>query len=195
MKTSLTGAKQDAMSVEVALAVFAAAGVTAGVIISLKFDSETLNSVCGIEQKLSAAAGGEGVKLFLNSLFGPGLFLCAAFLCGFCAVGQPAELLLSAFRGLGLGVCVRGVYQSRNIPVAAACFLPYAILSTCVLIIALRDAFSLSMRYLGLTVTSENRLGIKNEIHDYITRFMIYAAALAALSVLDVILAGRLGGI
>ena len=185
--------KTKAMSLDIALGISAAVGVTAGVILSLNMDADVLTSICGAEQKLSLAAQGEWLQVFLSSFLGVGAMLLAAFFLGFCALSQPVELLLVAFRGLGLGVCVRGVYLTTNVMTSMAAFLPYAILSTGVLVLAAKEAFGLSMQYLRLSATTENRLGIKNEIRDYTAKFMIYTLLLAALAMADAFLARSIG--
>lgn len=187
--------KTKAMSLDIALGISAAVGVTAGVILSLNMDAAMLISLCGAEQKLALAAQGEWFQVFLSSFIGVGAMLLAAFFLGFCALSQPVELLLVAFRGLGLGVCVRGVYLSANVMSSMAAFLPYAILSTGVLVLALKESFGLSMHYLRMSTTTENRLGIKNEIRDYTAKFMIYAMLLAALAMADAFLARSIGNI
>lgn len=191
MKEDLLRTK--AMSLDIALGVSAAVGITAGVILSLNMDTSALISLCGTEQKLALAAEGEWLQVFLSSFIGVGAMLFAAFFLGFCALSQPVELLLVAFRGLGLGVCVRGVYLTTNVMISMAAFLPYAILSTGVLVLAVKEAFGLSMRYLGISATTENRLGIKNEIRDYTAKFMIYTLLLAALAMADAFLARSIG--
>lgn len=180
------------VSLDVALAAAAAAGITAGVIISLGMDDFTLADLGGVEQKLALAGEGNWFGVFLSSFSGAGIFLCAIFLCGFCAVAQPFEIALAAFRGLGLGICVRGVYLAQNVFLSMATFLPFAILSTWVLTVSAREAFRLSMKYLSLSTTNENRLGIRSDIRDYTARFMIYALLLAALAMADAFLAGFL---
>ena len=101
---------------------------------------------------------------------------------------------MAAFRGLGLGVCVRGIYLSPNVMRSLAAFLPYAVMSTGVIILGIREAFKLSMRYLALSTTTENRLGIKAEIYDYTVRFLIYVVLVAVLAMADAFLAGMISG-
>lgn len=183
-----------AVNLDIALAVSAAVGVTAGVILSINMDEPVLVSLSGVPQKLALAASGGWLRIFISSFAGAGLLLLAAFLMGFCALAQPAELLLTAFRGLGLGVCVRGVYLGDGVFKSLAAFLPYAVLSTGVLVLGAKEAFRLSMRYLSLSVTAENRLGIKNEIRDYTVKFLILAVLLAVFAMGDALLAKLLCG-
>lgn len=186
---------QTSMNIDAALGISAITGVTAGVIISLKMDKSLLVKLCGASEKLSLCAGGEWIKTAVGTFSGAALLLGVIFLMGFCALGQPGELILTAVRGIGLGICTRGVYLSEHIPLSLAAFLPHAILSTAVLIIAAREAFILSTRYLRLSLTAENRLGLRNEIRDYIIKFLIYTLLLALLSLLDAMLCRRLANI
>lgn len=174
-----------AMNIDVALAVFCAAGVTAGVIISVRLDAATLISLGGAEAKLALAAEGRWLRLFFGSFTGIFLMLASSFLFGFCAVAQPFELLLVMFRGLGLGICVRGIYLGEDVWRSLAVFLPFAVLSTGVLILASRDSFYLSMRYLSLSSTNENRLGLRSAVNDYAVKFLIYTVLLALLTFAD----------
>ena len=183
------------MSLDIVLAAAAVVGVTVGVILSLKMDDTALVSLAGAERKLSAASDGGWFGVFLDSFLGTAVFLCAVFLCGFSAVAQPAEIFLAAFRGVGLGLCVRGVYLGGNVLASMAAFLPFAVASTGVLILSARQAFYLSMRYLSLSVTNENRLGIRSYVHDYTAKFLLYLLLLAVLAASDALLAGFLAGI
>lgn len=183
---------QQRHSPDIALAVFTAVGVTAGVILSLGFDEDYLVRLCGVGRKISLAGGGNWFAVFMSSFGGSAILLGAAFLLGFSAIAQPAELLLVGFRGLGLGLCVRGVYLGGNVLSSMAAFLPFAVFSTAVLILSAREAFYLSQRYLALSTTDENRLGIRSQVRDYSARFMIYFLLLAVLAAGDTFLAGVL---
>lgn len=185
--------KTKSVSLPIALAMAAAVGITAGVILSLNMDGVTLVSLCGTENKLSLAGSGQWLNVFLGSFLGIAALILASFILGFSAIGQPAELLIVAFRGLGLGVCVRGVYLSGDVIRSMAAFLPYAILSTGVLMLSAKEAFCLSMRYLNISTTAENRLGLKNEVRDYTARFTVYIILLAALAMADALLMKYIG--
>ena len=180
------------MSAEITLGLSAAVGVTAGVIISLNIPQPTLISLCGISQKLELAAGGSLFEVFLRSFSGIALLQLAAYFLGFCALGQPFEILLTAFRGLGLGLCVRGAYLNENLLLSLAAFLPYAVASTGVLLLCCKDALGLSNKYLRLSMTAENRLGMKKDVRDYTVRFLIYYLASTAFAFADAYLAGAL---
>ena len=178
-----------AMNIDIALAAATAAGVTGGVILSLGADEKTLISLSGSEAKLSLAAAGDWFGIFSHSAAGAGLILLAAFLLGFCAVAQPFEILLASFRGLGLGVCVRGIYLGEGIFRSMALFLPFATASTGILLLGIKEAFRLSMRYLSISATSENRIGLRREIKDYVFKFIVMAALILAFAALDAFIA------
>ena len=182
------------ISLDVVLAAAVAVGVTAGVILSLGMDEQTLIELGGAGRKLEIALSWEWIRLFINSLSGTAALLCAVFLCGFSAVAQPAEIFIAAFRGLGLGICVRGIYLGGDVVRSMAVFLPFAVLSTWVIIASIKEAFSLSGRYLALSVTDENRLGIRSRIHDYAVKFLMLALLLAALSAIDAAFAMLIAG-
>ncbi len=131
------------------------------------------------------AAGDDWVSAFFSYFIGSAAFVTAAFLMGFCAVSQPFELALVAFKGMGLGVRVRSIYSCDNILIRIALFIPFAVLSSGILIMQSCDSVAMSTRYLMLSVTAENRLGIAHEFRNYIFRFLIYLTACAAVSALN----------
>ncbi len=164
-------------------------GITAGVILTLGAEPQELISLCGAEKKLLMCENGQWLMAAIKSFAGAGLIMAAGYLCGFCALGQPAELLISGLRGMGLGAAVRGVYLSGSVFKCMAAFLPYAVLSTMLILSALNDSLSLSMRYFGLSTTAENRLGLKNEVGSYSARYLLRFLILAALAVSDALAA------
>lgn len=182
--------QKSSMNIDIAFALAAVVGVTLGVILSINLDEDMLIRLSGTQEKLALAANGSRLGIIAGSFAGVGMLLGLAFLCGFSAVSQPIELLIVAFRGLGLGVCVRGIYLGEGVLRSMAVFLPFAVLSTGILILGSKEAFGLSMRYLGLSSTTENRLGIKTEIHDYIIKFILLTLLLTVLAAADAFLAG-----
>lgn len=129
---------------------------------------------------------------FLSCFIGSASFVTAAFLLGFSAVSHPFLLMLVAFKGLGLGVLVRSVYSGDNIFRDMAAFLPFALLSSGVLILQSCESLGMSGRYFSLSVTNENRLGIANEFRDYIFKFLIYLLSCGLISALNCLLARAL---
>ncbi len=155
------------------------AGIAAGTIISLNMNPQQLT---GMFENGIYSADMDWTSAFAAYFIGSAAFVIAAFLMGFCAVSQPFELALVAFKGLGLGVLARSIYSCDDILVNIALFLPFAVLSSGILIMQSCDSVAMSTRYLMLSVTAENRLGIAYEFRNYIFRFLIYLTACAAVS-------------
>lgn len=159
------------------------ASMIAGVALGAVFYTGHSNGASGALLAAEIAENG-WLRVYLQSFAGSALFVVAAFLMGFGAVSQPFELMLVAFRGLGMGAAIRGIYSGEDIFINLALYLPFAVLSAGVLILQSCESVSMSSRYLALSVTTENRLGIANEFKDYIFKFLIYLTACAAISAL-----------
>lgn len=163
--------------------IFLAAGIAVGAVLSLKMD---LSGFSRPLQNRSYDISANWVEAFAYGFIGSASFVAAAFLMGFCAVSQPFELLLVAFRGLGLGVLARSVYSCDDILIGLMLFLPGAVLSSGILILQSCRAVQMSTRYLLLSVTSENRLGLAKEFRDYIFWFLVSLLACALVSAIEI---------
>lgn len=87
---------------------------------------------------------------FGASLAGTAGLLLVAFICGFCAIAQPAALFLPLFRGMGIGLTMGYLYSAygwRGILSGAALILPNAVLSSVVILLACREALRLSSHF------------------------------------------------
>ncbi len=155
-------------------------GIALGAVFSSGVDIEVISGLYGVPTSDSS-----WVNEFFSSFLGSASFVTAAFLMGFCAVSQPFELLLVAFKGLGLGAVVRNIYSCDNILVRIALFLPFSVMAAGVLILQSCESVEMSTRYLSLSVTSENRIGIANEFKDYIMKYLIYILSCAVISALN----------
>lgn len=167
---------------EILLAAALIVGIVLGVIVSFGMNESDL---------LAAYTGGvykdfnSWSDAFLTYFIGSASFVAAAFLMGFGAVSHPFELMLVAFKGLGLGVLARAVYSCDEILIRMALFLPFAVLSSGVLIMQSCESVAMSSRYFSISVTTENRLGIANEFRDYIFKFIIFLTSCAVISALN----------
>ncbi|MCC8196113.1 MAG: hypothetical protein LIO49_04810 [Ruminococcus sp.] len=124
------------------------------------------------------------IRSFISFFVSSASLLIAVFLMGFSAVFQPFEVLLVAFKGLGLGLIARCVYASDDMLSRLLIFLPFSVVSSGILIFQARDAVSMSMGYFSISITTENRLGMANEFREYIFRFFIYLLSCAVVSAL-----------
>lgn len=163
-------------------------GIIAGVILSFGIEREILASVCSFDGVYAKAESGQWFILFVSLFVRVQIWLLTAFVFGFGAVYQPLSLILLAFRGLGLGACTRGVYLTANVLPNLAAFLPVSIASLAVLILQTNDAVRLQSMYFALTVTNENRIGLKREAKDYVAKFLIYSLVLAVASMIECII-------
>lgn len=127
-------------------------------------------------------------QILTGSLTGTTIFLAAAFLCGLCPLGQPAELALLVFRGMGIGLTLSqlyGTYGRSSVPYAMGLILPGAVISTLAVVIAVREAMSLSGVYLGISLSDRAENGLAETVKLYGTKFMVLEAALAAAAGAD----------
>ncbi|MBQ8623714.1 MAG: hypothetical protein IJ424_04960 [Oscillospiraceae bacterium] len=163
-------------------------GIALGVMVSSAISKQTLLSICDMSNIINICLKGEWVAAFASTFIFAEVFVVIMYLNGFGAIFQPFSLILCTLRGLGLGVCVRGIYLSDNILLSLVAFLPFAIASTVVILLQAKLSIKMAGYYFSLTVTSENRLGVKNEIHDYTAKFIILSIILAILSALNCLL-------
>ena len=163
-------------------------GIVAGVIISFWIDREVLSSVCTFDSIYSKAESGKWLLLFASLFVRAEIWLAVAFVFGFGAVYHPLSLLLLMFRGLGLGACTRGVYLTADVFENLAAFLPISIVSLALLVLQTREAMRIQSIYFSLTITNENRIGLKKEAGDYVTKFLIYSLILAIICMIECII-------
>ena len=129
---------------------------------------------------------GAGWQCYLTLLAGTASFVTLSFLMGFCALSAPFEYLLVAFKGLGAGAFVRLAYSqgvgsgSLFAPLFQAAFL--AAVSCLPLVMQADSAIQMSVRYLMLSVTDENCIGLAREFRLYILGFFKHLAVCAVLS-------------
>ena len=163
-------------------------GIVAGVIISFWIDREVLSSVCTFDSIYLKAASGKWLLLFASLFLQAEIWLAVAFVFGFGAVYHPLSLLLLMFRGLGLGACTRGVYLTADVFKNLAVFLPISIVTLALLVLQTREAIRIQSMYFSLTVTNENRIGLKREAVDYVAKFLIYSLILAIICMIECII-------
>lgn len=168
------------------------AGLTAGTLAFEKMPQEVISALSAARQNyLDLRTYGQAGEIILSSILSASLLLGAEFLLGFCAIAQPAEFFAVFFKGLGIGVSVTQIYYSmgtEGIKAVIILILPGAMLSTFSLVLGAKEAVRLSNTYATLSLTSENRLGIREEIRMYCIRFMVLEGALIVSAVLDVLM-------
>lgn len=154
-------------------------GIAVGAVISCNMDEASLAGIY---------AGGvydpseNWFAAFFSYFLSSAAFVTAAFLMGFSPLSHPFEIMLVCFKGMGLGVLAGSIYSCDNIPVCLALFLPFAVVSSGILIYQSMESLDMSTRYLDISITSENRIGLAREFRDYIFRFVILLVACGAVS-------------
>ncbi len=122
-------------------------------------------------------------ETLVNSFSGAFLLLTACFWLGFSA----AALLVPAFRGLGAGVSLSGMYGSfglAGVGMSAVLIIPGAVLSAFALIIAARESLELSGK-IFLSVFGRTVSGEAIDFRLYITKFVILLIILMVSSLAD----------
>ncbi len=163
-------------------------GIALGVAVSEVIPKTNLAAFSNVNATLSSLLNGKWLHAFVSSFVFTEVFVVIIYLSGFGAIFQPVSLILCAVRGVGLGVCVRGIYSGTNVLLNLAAFLPFAVASTAVILSQAKQSIKMAGYYFSLTVTNENRLGVKTEIHDYTAKFVIHTIVLAILSALNCLL-------
>ncbi|MBO5448629.1 MAG: hypothetical protein J5994_04815 [Ruminococcus sp.] len=129
-------------------------------------------------------------SLMAGSLWRTSLFIAAAFVCGLCAVGQPAAIALLVFRGMGLGLTMAQLYStygSSGILPAAGLILPGAVISTLAIVTAVRESVSLSNILLRISLSERQENGLLEPVKLYAAKFMVLEAAIAVSAGADCI--------
>ena len=117
-------------------------------------------------------------------------FLLALALAGFCALGQPFELALLMFRGMGIGCMLTEVYADvgkNSVPYAAGLLLPGAVISLLALVAAAREALCLSNIYLRVTLSSRGGEGLAETAKLYGAKMLVIEAMLALAAGADTV--------
>ncbi len=135
-------------------------------------------------------SGMEVSRVLVSSLASSSLLLAAEFLLGMCAVGQPFELAVPVFRGMGLGLTLAQLYAaygSGKMLFSMGLILPSGIITALVLIAGARESLALSCVYFKLTLSDRQEKGLAESFKLYAAKFMVLEAALALAAAVDCI--------
>ncbi|HCC01053.1 MAG TPA: hypothetical protein DEP42_07580 [Ruminococcaceae bacterium] len=122
----------------------------------------------------SAAARGFA-DLFFSSFFSTAILLCAAFICGICAVGALGIILIALFKGAGIGLAMGAIYIQYGMSgfmICALFILPWALITSFSIVIACREGFSFSI-YLAKNILSSGNTHLWQTFQLYCMRFVI----------------------
>lgn len=128
----------------------------------------------GQGKALDSSLQGDWYKTFISIFSSSALFVTVSFLLGFCAVFAPLQYVVVIFKGLGLGAVAKNAYSSGRLLPQILLFLLFSVFSCLVLVSQAGEAVGMSQRYLAISVTTENRLGLAVEFKEYIFKYLIY---------------------
>ncbi len=164
------------------------AGVFLGVILYSTLDGEALSALNDVTGSfVNGRLNHTFWETLVNSFSGGFILLLACFWLGFSSAAQPIELLIPAFRGLGAGVSLSGMYGSfglKGVGMSAVLIIPGAVLSAFAVIIAAREALELSGRVF-MSAFGRGMGGEPIDFRLYFTKFVILCAILAVSSLTD----------
>lgn len=129
-------------------------------------------------------------QILLRSFLGTSAYLAALFMLGLCAVGQPFEIAVAVFRGMGIGLTMSqlyAVYGRQGMPFSAGLMIPGAVVSSLAVISGVKEAFSLSGIYLRHTLSAEREMGMADIAKLYCAKFFVLEAVVAVSAGIDVL--------
>lgn len=128
--------------------------------------------------------------LLIKSMAGTSLSLIIVMLLGFCALGQPFQIAMLVFRGMGVGLTLSQLYLSfgrGHLLYSVGLMLPGAAISSAALCFAVREALALSNIYLRLTLSDRQVCGLLDTAKLYAAKFFLLEAVLAFAAGIDVL--------
>jgi stage II sporulation protein M len=114
-------------------------------------------------------------------------FVAAMFVCGFCAVAQPLELVAPLFRGLGYGLSIAALYNSYGTQAAGYVglyIMPGLLVSTVALLFGCRESLRLSTKF-WKNLRGADREEPGYPLRLYIARYLIIALTCTAAALLE----------
>lgn len=166
------------------------AGVLAGTLAFMQAGGET-GDISGITGSfITTRLGQTYIHTVINSFSGTFPLLLLLFFLGFGSVFQPLEILVSGYKGLGVGLSLAGIYHHygvNGILLSAALIIPGAVVSAGTLIIAGREALRMSTAIGSLAFSQKSRYE-RPDLRMYIYKFTVLTAILMISSIIDGIL-------
>ena len=127
-------------------------------------------------------------EILVKSFSGTTAFLAAAFVLGFCPIGQPVEFAVPLIRGMGLGVTLAQLYScfgKQGIVFSLLLVIPGAVISTIALAVGVRESIGLSNIYMRVSLADRQVDGLLDTLKLYGAKFLMLEAALAVSAGID----------
>ncbi len=128
---------------------------------------------------------------FFTALWGTGVLLGILFLCGFCAIGQPAILFVLLFKGLGFGLTGAFLYSCGDkgaVLYYVLVLLPETIGAVILLVAAAKEAIGFTLTFAQVVLPS---LGSTNQgvsLKIYIARFVLFFILVVVVAFLTAVI-------
>lgn len=171
------------------------AGVLAGALFLKAASPETLSSLATLTGQFARR---RSEQQFLSTLWSSftstTLMLATLFVCGFCAVAQPAIVLLPLFRGLGFGYQAGYIYAQCGLSgmgYVSLILLPNMMFSTLILIYGCMEAFTMSTAYYRAAKQDSGKL---LNIRAYCGKFFLLLLLVLLSSCIDAVFTSIFGG-
>lgn len=133
------------------------------------------NLQMGILNKISTRS--ELLNVFFKAFLRNSSYVAIVFVCGFCAVLQPALFACGLAKGLEIATKIIFIYQALGIK-GALVSLALVIVPSAFVIFALvlgaREAFYLSCNIAGIVFSEKNFFGLKKATKLYFLKFFIF---------------------
>ncbi len=139
---------------------------------------------------LSMRENGDYIEILYSSLLNSSVLIILLFLLGFCAIAQPAAVLVPVYKGLGFGVTIAQIYSKNGFNgffTAFLLILPCALVSSYALFIAVRESIKMSNRFFSqafLDKRSEST-SINEYVRLYAVKFLVLEAVTAVSAAVD----------
>lgn len=166
-------------------------GVLIGTLAFLFVKTSTLSDLNIVENDyLSMRQNGGYVSILYSSLLNSSTLIIVLFLLGFCAIAQPAAILVPVYKGLGYGATIAQIYSENGLNgffSALILILPCALISSYALFIGVRESLRLSNRFFSQAFL--NRRSDSDTINDYVklyaVKFLVLEAVTAVSAAVD----------
>ncbi len=184
-----SGAAENKNGFFIFLAAVSLAGVLLGTLSYCYMDSGFLERISSLEENFfDARRSADYAVILMRSLCSSTLFLGAAFILGFSAVGQPLAVAVPIVRGIGLGAAMAQIYSANGtsgILTCALLLIPSALISTFALIRGVMLSVEMSDRLLSDVLSDRSQEDMLENTKVYGASFIALEAVMAVSAAID----------
>ncbi len=166
-----------------------AGGIAFGALMAGNGSAEAMGVLQSATSLFSAERASQPLfTTFVHSISASGSLLLLLFFCGFWAVGQPVELFIPLFKGLGLGMSMGYLYlyyHLKGVLFSLALILPQAFLSSLAIILAGKESIQMSSLLFKMLAGGRENAGGLSIVRLYCTKFMILGGMILLAALVD----------